>query len=142
MKKQIGDNYFISDDKVSLDVGIIHGFLTNSYWNNGIPIELVSKSIENSFCVGVYCNETQVGFARVVTDFTLHAYLADVFILEEHRGKGLSKQIMGFILEHPQLKNIKTWRLGTRDAHSLYLKFGFNAQEFPERMMERKIKIW
>ncbi len=142
MKKRIGDNYFISDDKTLLDVNTIDGFLSNSYWNKGIPIELVQKSIKNSFCFGVYCNENQIGFARVVTDFAINAYLADVFILEEHRGKGLSKQLMDFIFGHPQLQNIKAWRLVTADAHGLYAKYGFKAPEFPERVMERKIKIW
>lgn len=142
MKKQIGDNSFISDDKTLLDVKTIHGFLSNSYWNKGIPIELVQKSIENSFCFGVYCNENQIGFARVVTDFAINAYLADVFILEEHRGKGLSKQLMDFIFEHPQLQNIKAWRLVTADAHGLYAKYGFKAPEFPARVMERKTKVW
>ncbi|MDP2038115.1 MAG: GNAT family N-acetyltransferase [Ignavibacteria bacterium] len=142
MKKQIGDNYFISNDKTLLDVNTIHGFLSNSYWNKGIPFELVQKSIENSFCFGVYCNEKQIKFARVVTDFAINAYLADVFILEKHRGKGLSKQLMNFIFEHPQLQNIKAWRLVTADAHGLYTKYGFKAPEFPERVMERKTKIW
>jgi len=82
MRKSIEDNYSISDDKASLDVKTIHGFLRNSYWNKGIPIELVQKSIENSFCIGVYYNTEQIGFARVVTDFAINAYLADVFILE------------------------------------------------------------
>ena len=142
MRKSIEDNYSISDDKASLDVKTIHGFLRNSYWNKGIPIELVQKSIENSFCIGVYYNTEQIGFARVVTDFAINAYLADVFILEEHRGKGLSKQMMDFIFEHPQLQNIKAWRLLTADAHGLYAKYGFKAPKFPERVMERKIKIW
>jgi GNAT superfamily N-acetyltransferase len=142
MKKILADNYVISDDKESLDVEIIHNFLTNSYWNKGIPIELVVKAIENSFCVAVYCADKQVGFARAVTDFAINAYLADVFILEKHRGKGLSKKMMDFIFEHPQLKNIRSWRLATADAHGLYSKYGFKAPEYPERLMERKIKTW
>lgn len=142
MEKQIGDNCFISDDKTLLDVNSIHEFLSNSYWNKGIPIELVQKSVENSFCFGVYYNENQIGFARVVTDFAINAYLADVFILQEHRGKGFSKQLMNFIFEHPQLQNIKAWRLVTADAHGLYAKYGFKAPEFPERVMERKVKTW
>lgn len=142
MKKIVKKNILISTDKRKLQIKVIHSFLTESYWQKGIPIELVRKVIKHSFCVGVYHFGKQIGFARVVTDFVLNAYLADVFILEEHRGKGLSKLLLEFIFKHPELNNIKTWRLGTRDAHSLYSKFGFHPPENPERMMEMKTKIW
>ena len=142
MELRIDSDYFISDEKSLLDLKVIHDFLTNSYWSKEIPVELVKKAIENSFCVGVYFGNMQIGFARVVTDFTLTALLGDVFILENHRGKGLSKQMMNFLIGHPKLKSIRTWRLATNDAHGLYSQFGFHVMENPENFMERKIKVW
>ncbi len=141
MELRIDSDYFISDEKSLLDLKVIHDFLTNSYWSKGIPVELVKKAIDNSFCAGVYFKNTQIGFARVVTDFTLTALLGDVFILENHRGKGLSKQMMNFLIGHPKLKSIRTWRLATNDAHGLYSQFGFHVIENPENFMERKIKV-
>lgn len=142
MEKVISENIIISDDKSLLQLEVVHSYLTRSYWNEGIPIEVVKKAISNSFCVGVYHEQKQIGFARVVTDFVISAYLGDVFILEEYRGKGLSKHLMEFLIVHPKLSNIKAWRLATKDAHALYSKFGFTPVEKPERMMERKTKLW
>lgn len=142
MELRINSEYFISDDKSLLNVEMIHDFLTDSYWSKGIPFDLVKKAIDNSFCVGVYHKNTQIGFARVVTDFTLSASLGDVFVLENHRGKGLSKEMMSFLINHPRLKTIRTWRLATNDAHGLYSQFGFKQIEHPEKFMERKQKVW
>lgn len=142
MEKIISENITISDDKSLLQLEVIHAYLTRSYWNEGVPIDFVKKAIDNSFCVGVYHEQKQIGFARVVTDFVISAYLGDVFILEDYRGKGLSKYLMEFLLTHPELSNIKAWRLATKDAHTLYSKFGFVPVEKPERMMERKTKLW
>lgn len=130
------DNFFVSTDKSHLDIKVIHGYLKTSYWAANIPEEVVIKAIENSLCFGVYNNKQQVGFARVVTDYAVFAYLADVFILEEYRGKGLSKMLMKEIMQHPQLQNLRRWMLATRDAHGLYSQFGFNPLSSPERVME------
>ena len=138
----INQDYRLSDVKSELDLNLIHSFLDRSYWSKGIPFELMKKSIDNSFCVGVYFQNQQVGFARVTTDFALSALLGDVFILEEHRGKGLSKHLMNFLMNHPQFKTIRSWRLCTDDAHGLYSQFGFRAIEHPEKFMERKQKVW
>jgi predicted GNAT family N-acyltransferase len=142
MKKIIDQDYQISDDRSKLDLKIIHSFLNQSYWSKGIPFDLMKKSIDNSFCLGVYYKDTQVGFARVITDYSTSAFLGDVFIIEEYRGKGLSKHLMEFLINHPEFKTIRTWRLGTDDAHGLYSQFGFKVVEHPEKFMERKQKVW
>ncbi|GET31460.1 N-acetyltransferase [Prolixibacter bellariivorans] len=133
------ENIHISNDKSLLDLEMIHDFLTNrSYWAKGRSMETVKRSVENSLCFGVYENGKQVGFARVVTDYAVFAWLLDVFILEEYRGRGLSKQLMSAIISHPNLQNLKRWGLGTDDAHGLYQQFGFTALSKPNNMMERK----
>jgi GNAT superfamily N-acetyltransferase len=120
------DGYDISTDKERLDVAMIHDFLSNrSYWAKGIPLEVVRRSIEHALCFGVYHADAQVGFARVVTDFSTIAYIGDLFILEQHRGKGLGKRLVKTIMEHPGLQGLRLWLLGTQDAHGLYEKFGF-----------------
>lgn len=129
--------YTISTEKKRLDVGVIHDFLTHSYWAAGIPLETVERSLEHSLAFGVYHGERQVGLARIITDYTTFAYLADVFILEEYRGRGLSKWLMKAVVEHPALQGLRRWILFTRDAHGLYEKVGFTASSTPERMMER-----
>ena len=134
-------NYYISTDKTKLDVDLIVDYLKNrSYWAKERTEDAIRRSIENSFCFGMY-NEAgeQVGFARVVTDLAVFAWLMDVFILEEHQGKGLGKQLIQEILSYPEFKDIMKWGLGTKDAHELYKKFGFTPLSQPEVMMERKI---
>jgi N-acetylglutamate synthase-like GNAT family acetyltransferase len=126
----------ISTNKEKLDPPVIHHFLTNSYWATGISLERVQKRIDNSLCFGVYSDEKQVGFARLITDYDSFAYLADVFILEEYRGVGLSKQLMKTILEHPEVQGLRRWLLATRDAHGLYMQFGFKELERPLVWME------
>lgn len=121
-------------DELSLDV--IHSFLQGSYWADGIPRATVEKSIRNSLCFGLFTGKTQIGFARVISDYTTFAYLADVFVLPEYRGQGLAKWLMECILEHPGLTGLRRWLLVTRDAHSLYEKFGFKPLAHPERLME------
>lgn len=128
--------YVISTDRERLDLDVLHGFLTNSYWAKDIPREVVARSIANALCFGVYQNDGQVGFARVVTDFATVAYLGDVFILESHRGRGLSKWLMECVVQHPALQNLRRWILLTRDAHGLYSRFGFTPLKVPERYME------
>jgi GNAT superfamily N-acetyltransferase len=129
--------FLVSTDRARLDLDVIHGFLTNSYWARGIPRELVARSIEQSLCFGVYDGSAaQVGFARVISDFTTYAYIADVFVLESHRGRGLSKALMECIRRHPELQELRRWSLSTRDAHGLYAQFGFTPLKFPDRYME------
>lgn len=131
-------NYIISTDKTLLDPSVIHAFLTDCYWAKGIPLENVLKRIQNSLCFGVYDSESnQVGFARVITDSESFAYLADVFILPAHRGQGLSKQLMTYIMAYPDLQNLKRFMLATVDAHTVYAPFGFEAIQRTERWMEK-----
>lgn len=128
--------FLISTDRRRLDRDAIHAFLCNSYWAREIPRSVVDRSIENALCFGVYDGEKLVGFARVITDFATFAYLSDVFVLESHRGRGLSKWLMEVILAHPELQNLRRWTLATRDAHGLYEQFGFRRLSQPERFME------
>ena len=130
------DNYLISTDNSKLDINSIHNYLTNSYWAAGIPLDTVNRSIENSTCFGDYDDDKLVGFARVISDKATIAYLGDVFILETHRGKGLSKWLMECIMKHPELQGFRRWILLTRDAHELYRKYGFKDIERPDRYME------
>lgn len=118
-------SYLISTDKTLLNPFLIHQFLSNTYWAKGIPYENVLKRIENSLCFGVYSEKKQIGFARVISDFESFAYLADVFIIEEHRGEGLSKLLMQTISTHENLQNLRRFMLATADAHGLYVQFGF-----------------
>jgi GNAT superfamily N-acetyltransferase len=129
--------YYISTDKNRLDLAVIHNFLTTSYWAAGIPIETVKKSLEHSLNFGVYEEGKQVGFARVITDYATFAYIGDVFILEDHRGQGLSKWLMQVIADHAELQGLRRWVLLTRDAHGLYRKTGFMEPVNPERYMEK-----
>ena len=126
----------VDDDPARLDMDVIHGFLANTYWSQGIPREVVERAVRNSLCFGLYDGDRQVGFARVVTDRATFAYLADVFVLESHRGRGLSKLLVAEILGHPSLQGLRRWILATRDAHSLYGQFGFKSLKAPERFME------
>ena len=133
------NDVIISNDKSRLDIELIHKFLTRSYWAEGRTIEAVKKSIEHSICYGVYKANKQIGFARIVTDSTVFAYLMDVFILEEQRGKGFSKLLLKKIFEDDRFKSIKKWMLATKDAHSLYAQFGFDEIKNPERLMEKVV---
>jgi len=127
----------ISTDKSKLQMEVIHKFLTKAYWAKGRTIEEVKKSIDHCLCFGVYLDEKQIGFARIATDFTVFAYILDVFILPEYQGNGYSKQLMKAINEEPQLKSCKVWMLKTSDAHGLYKQFGYSELKHPEKVMER-----
>lgn len=128
----------ISTDRAEIDVDLVHDFLSReSYWCPGIPREVVERAIAGSLCFSVFRDDSQVGFARVVTDGATFAYLADVFIVSEQRGRGLSKQLMEHILAHPQLQGLRRFCLATADAHALYGQFGFTPLARPERYMER-----
>ena len=132
--------YTVSTDKAKLDRALIHHFLTTSYWAEGRSRELVDAAIEGSLCFGVYANGEQIGFARVVTDHATSAYLADVFVLEVHRGRGLSKRLLTAVFSHPDLQTC-SWTLFTKDAHGLYAQFGFERSRNPERLMRRKPSV-
>lgn len=131
--------YTISTDKTKLNLAVIHQFLSQeAYWCLNIPIDIVQRSIENALCFGVYYGDEQVGFARVVTDQATFGYLADVFILPAHRGKGLSKQLVAYIMAYPSLQGLRRLMLVTRDAHGLYKQFGFSPIDNPENTMSIK----
>ena len=130
--------YSISTDRARLDVPLIHEYLCNtSYWATGRSLEVVERSIENSLSFGIYKGSKQAGFARVVTDFATFAWIAEVFVLPEHRGLGLSKSLMEVMVAHPLLQGFRRWVLSTKDAHGLYEHFGFIRLHRPERWMER-----
>jgi len=130
------DGYTISTDKARFDVAAIHAYLTHSYWSPGIPKAVVQRAVEGSLCFGLFAETgQQVGFARAITDGATFAYLADVYVLEEHRGKGLGKWMVETILAHPSLQGLRRILLATRDAHELYAPFGFKALATPESFM-------
>lgn len=129
--------FTFSDDKSLLDTGYIHHYLsTQSYWAQNIPLDTVQRSIEGSLCFGIYHSSRQIGFARMVTDGATFAYLADVFVDEAYRGRGLSKQLIKEMLAHPLLQGLRRVMLATRDAHGLYAQFGFTPLPDPERIMQ------
>ena len=128
--------FSISTDPERLNRALIRDFLAGSYWAPGIPSEIVDRSIEGALCFGIYEGGDQVGFARVITDRATFAYLADVFVLESHRGRGLAVWLMEVVMGHPELQNLRRWILMTRDAHGLYRKFGFREIADAGRCME------
>ena len=130
--------FLITTDKSKLDLNVIHNFLANeSYWSKNIPFEIVKTATENSLNFGLFFKDNQIGYARVVTDFATTAYLADVFVLKEFRGNGLSKWLMEIIMSHPELQGLRRWILATKDAHGLYKQFGWKSIANPERWMEK-----
>jgi GNAT superfamily N-acetyltransferase len=130
--------YLVSDDPARLDVTAIHAYLTRSYWCEGIPLEVVQRSVQNSLCIGAYAETgAQVGLTRFVTDFATFCYVCDVYVLEEHRRHGLSKAMLALAVAHPRLQGLRRWNLVTRDAHGLYAQFGFMPVAKPDRYMER-----
>lgn len=133
------DGFIISTDKSKLNIPYIHGFLSQTYWAENIPMETVQRSIEGSVCFGVYEGDQQVGFARVITDKATFGYLADVFVDEAYRGKGLANWLMEVILSEPELQGFRSWQLATRDAHALYAKFGFTPLDDPSRIMRKYV---
>ena len=135
----MNSNVSISTDKARLDLDLIHRFLSQeSYWALNIPMEVVQRSISNSLCFGMYDGTDQIGFARVITDQATFAYLADVFVLPDYRGRGLAKQLVATIADWPALQGLRRWVLATRDAHTLYTQFGFTALDQPDLFMQRK----
>ena len=131
--------YLLSDDPARLDATAVHAFLSRSYWAEGIPLDVVRRSLENSLCLGIYtATGEHVGLFRVISDYTTFAYLCDVYVLESHRGHGLAKAAMHLLSTHPKLQNLRRQQLVTQDAHSLYEQFGFKVVAHPERHMEKR----
>lgn len=127
----------VSTDKTQLNVPFVQNFLKDIYWAAGRTMEEVQTTIDSSFCFGIYLEGEQIGFARVVTDYVVFAYLMDVFIDEAHRGKGYASVLIDAMMNEPQLQQVKIWRLATTDAHFLYEKFGFKLLAHPEKLMEK-----
>lgn len=134
MNKKI-DSYLFSTNRDKLDIKLIHNFISHSYWARGRSLAAVTKTIENSLCFAAYQDEKQVAFARVITDKATFGYLADVFVIENFRGRGISKLLMQFIMEHPDIENLSAMMLATADAHGLYEKYGFKALPDPDKFM-------
>jgi GNAT superfamily N-acetyltransferase len=134
------NGYLVSDDPARVAVNAIHAFLANSYWAQGIPRETVERSLKNSLCFGAYTEaREQVGLARVISDYATFAWLADVYVLDAHRGHGLSKVLMRAVVTHPRLQGLRRFQLVTRDAHNLYAQFGFTPLAHPARQMEKSV---
>ena len=131
------DDCCISTDKSKLDLKAVHHFLaTQSYWCLNIPFEKVATAAANSLCFGLYCKDQQIGYARIITDYATVAYLGDVYVLPEFRGRGLSKWLLQTIMSYPELQGLRRWILATRDAHGLYQQFGWQPFANPEKWME------
>jgi ribosomal protein S18 acetylase RimI-like enzyme len=130
------DGFTVSTDPDRLDAGAIHAFLSTSYWAEGIPRELLEKALRSSLCFGLYEGGRQIGLARVITDGATYAYLCDVYVLPETRGRGLGTWLMECVMAHPDLQGLRRFSLVTRDAHELYRRFGFTALARPEGHME------
>lgn len=137
MNTWVNGTFTVTCDPAKLDHSVVADFLASSYWAKGIPPATVEKSLANSLCFALLDGDRQIGFARVISDHATIAYLADVFVLPEYRGRGLSKWLMECIISHSELQGLRRWILATRDAHGLYEKFGFTLLKRPEIFMER-----
>lgn len=132
--------YLISDDPARIDAAAVHTYLTRSYWAAGIPREIVDRSLANSLCLGIYApTGEQIGLVRVISDYATFAYLCDVYVLEPHRGHGLSKAAMQLLSTHPRLQGLRRMHLVTQDAHGLYAQYGFKVVDQPDRHMEKRV---
>ena len=130
----------VTSDRVRMDIELIYAFLSqDSYWAKNVPRDVVERAIANSLCFGAFDGDAQVGFARVITDYATFAYVADVFVVPSHRGRGIGKRIMEAIAAHPELTGLRRWHLVTRDAHGLYAQFGFAPLDKPERHMMKLV---
>ncbi|MGH8290747.1 MAG: GNAT family N-acetyltransferase [Steroidobacteraceae bacterium] len=131
-------SYTISDDAGRLDLRAIHAYLSRAYWSAGMPYEIVERAVGGSLCIGAYDSSgAQVGLTRLISDYATFCYVSDVYVLESHRGRGLSKGMLGMAMDHPSLQGLRRWSLVTADAHELYRPFGFVPVAQPERHMER-----
>jgi GNAT superfamily N-acetyltransferase len=133
--------YTLSDDPARLDLAAMHAYLRRAYWSEQIPFEIVERAVRGSLCIGAYdaASGAQVGLVRLISDYATFCYVCDVYVLEEHRGRGLSKAMMAMAVEHPRLQGLRRWTLSTNDAHGLYRQFGFTPPAHPERYMERVV---
>lgn len=130
--------YVISDDPARLDLEVLHAYLRRAYWSEGIPFEVLERAVRGSLCIGAYEQAGgQVGLVRLVSDYATFCYVCDVFVLEAHRGRGISQGMVKMAIEHPRLQGLRRWFLVTRDAHGLYAQFGFVSPTHPQRYMER-----
>jgi GNAT superfamily N-acetyltransferase len=130
--------YTISDDPTRLDLRAMHSYLRRAYWSEQIPLEVLERAVRASLCIGAYdTTGAQVGLSRFISDYATFCYVCDVYVLEEHRGRGLSKAMLALATEHPRLQGLRRWNLVTADAHGLYEQFGFVSPLRPERYMER-----
>lgn len=136
MREYHNNGLTISTDPARLQPDEIHAFLSRSYWASGRSRERIDLSLRSSLCFGLYDGGRQIGLARVVTDYGVFAYLCDVYVLEEYRGRGVGKWLIGTVLAYPELQDVGRWILGTLDAHELYRQFGFTEPRMPERQME------
>lgn len=135
------EDFTVSTDPALLDLAWVHNYLTNeAYWARGRTFPVFIKSVQNSLCFGVYHHSKQVGFGRVISDYATFAYLADVFIDEAYRGRGLGKWLVECVLSDPELQGLRRWMLVTSDAHGLYQRYGFSPLKYPEKLME-KVRI-
>ena len=134
----VSDPIRISAERGDMDLALIHRYLSEvAYWSLGVPLATVRRAIDNSLCFGAFEGAAQVGFARVVTDRATFGYLADVFVLDSHKGRGVGKAMMAAVLAHPDLQGLRRFSLATRDAHGLYAQFGFAPPQRPQTLMER-----
>lgn len=132
--------YTISDDPARLDLNAMHGYLQRAYWSEQIPFEVVERAVRGSLCIGAYdAVGAQIGLARFISDYATFCYVCDVYVLEEHRGRGISKAMMAMAMGHPKLQGLRRWSLVTRDAHGLYRQFGFTPLARAEGYMERAV---
>ena len=136
MFERTRDRFSISTDAARLDIQAMHAYLSRAYWSEGVPLEIIAKAVKHSLCFGLFDGPHQIGLARVITDKATFAYLCDVYVLEEYRGRGLGKWMMEAVCSHPDLQNLRRFSLMTRDAHGLYEKFGFTCLKDPKRYME------
>jgi GNAT superfamily N-acetyltransferase len=134
---QVPEGYELVHDQSRIDPVAAHAYLTRSYWSPGVAIETVTRAMLNSLCVAIFHKGAQVAMARLVTDYATMAYLADVYVLEEHRGRGLSHAMLDWFQAHPDLQGLRRWLLFTADAHELYAGHGWTAHPHPERLMVR-----
>ncbi len=131
------EGYELVSDPARIDVRAAHAFLTHSYWSPGIPLAIVAKAVANSLCVATFRDGEQIGLARAVTDRATFAYLADVYVLDAHRGRGLARAMVAWLQAHPELRGLRRWLLMTADAHGVYEALGWTPLAHPERGMER-----
>ncbi|MBC2776248.1 GNAT family N-acetyltransferase [Parasphingopyxis marina] len=131
----LAEGYTLTDDQARIDAAAAHAYLTRAYWSPGISADIVARAIANSHCVAIGHGSDQVAMARVITDWATFAYLADVYVLEDHRGRGLSKAMLAHLHADERLKGLRRWALFTQDAHGLYEQFGWRVAEHPDRLM-------